>query len=66
MFETPDQINAKPGGPFYRCRKCRTAKGLSWYRGTSCPVCSDPECIAFCNQEWRRAMEQEDDDDLYY
>ena len=25
-----------------------------------------PECIAFCDQEWRRAMEQEDDDDLYY
>lgn len=57
-MSSPDEINAAPGGPFYRCRRCRVATGLSWYRGTSCPVCSKPECIAFCDREWQQAYDE--------
>lgn len=63
MTETPDEINARPGGPFYRCRRCRVASGLDWYRGTSCPVCRDPACIAFCDREWEQAYYADDDEE---
>jgi hypothetical protein len=59
---SPDEINARPGGPFYRCFHCRTDKGLSWYRGTSCPICDKPECIAACDQEWDRAYDAVQED----
>ncbi len=53
---SPDEINAQPGGPFYSCRRCAATTGLGWYRSTSCPVCSDPVCIAFCDAEWDAAL----------
>lgn len=52
---SPDAINARHPEPVYRCRACRVSMGLSWYRGTSCPVCADPNCIAFCDREWADA-----------
>lgn len=56
---SPDDINAERGAPVYRCRPCRAETGLSWYRGTSCPVCSRPECIAALDAEWLQAYEDE-------
>lgn len=58
-YLTPDEINARPGGPFYSCRRCHATTGLHWYRGTSCPVCSDPACTAFCDREWDAEMSQQ-------
>lgn len=56
-FLSPDQINEKHGAS-YKCRACRISTGLHWYRSTSCPVCSKPECIAKLDCEWAE-MEEE-------
>lgn len=61
---TPDEINRKNGAQ-YRCRPCGANSGLSWYRGTSCPVCSNPECISALDAEWlqmEQDMSNRDDD----
>lgn len=54
---SPDEINLK-NGAHYRCRPCGATSGLHWYRGTSCPVCSKPECTQSLNEEWAQ-MERE-------
>ena len=53
---TPDEINSKTDNPYYRCFGCRVATGLHWYRDTSCPVCSKPECIALVDAEWAAGL----------
>jgi hypothetical protein len=55
---SPDQINARHEKAVYHCRACRVESGLHWYRGTSCPVCSKPECIQFCDREWDQALQE--------
>lgn len=52
---TPGQINAQRPEPVYRCRPCKTSENLSWYRGTSCPVCDRPECHKELDAEWAAA-----------
>ena len=62
---TPDEINLKHGAS-YRCRPCGATSGLHWYRGTSCPVCSNPECTKALNKEWSQMeqdMQRSQDDD---
>lgn len=55
---TPDQINEQHGQIFYRCRNCRAATGLSWWGGTSCPVCSRQECIEAVRREYHEAFDE--------
>jgi hypothetical protein len=55
---SPDQINAQFGKPVYHCRPCKAETGLHWYRGTSCPVCSKPECTAALDHEWQQAYDE--------
>ena len=63
---SPDDINARnPERPVYRCFGCRTDKGLSWYNGTSCPICPRPECVAACDREWERAYQEMNNDEEY-
>lgn len=62
---SPDQINEQMGKVVYRCRPCRAESGLHWFNGTSCPVCSKPECTEALRKEWAEAyaaMQEEDDD----
>lgn len=56
MTKTPDEINSQYPDPVYRCRGCHVGSGLHWYRDTSCPVCSKPECIAQVDAEWAAAL----------
>jgi hypothetical protein len=61
---TPDEINKK-NGAHYRCRPCGASSGLRWYRGTSCPVCANPECVKALDAEWGQAlsdMQRSEDD----
>lgn len=59
---TPDDVNQRDGVMHYRCRSCRVDHGLHWYRGTSCPVCSKPECIKFCDDEFAQAYYKTEDE----
>jgi hypothetical protein len=59
---TPGEINDSFDEPVYKCRCCYGSKNLTWFRGTSCPVCDAKECIDFCEKEWQEAYEQEFDD----
>lgn len=54
---TPGAINAQCGKVVYRCRVCRTDQGLSWFGGTSCPVCPNPACQAACAAEYQKALD---------
>ena len=57
--DTPEEINARYADPVYRCFSCRTPTGLHWYRDTSCPICSRPECIAACDAQWNKALSED-------
>lgn len=52
----PDQINATHRQVIYRCRACQAESGLRWFAGTSCPVCSKPECSAVLTKEIEEAF----------
>jgi len=62
---TPDQINEKNGAK-YHCRACGVMTGLHWFNGTSCPVCSKPECQATLQREWDEAYREIENRDKEY
>jgi hypothetical protein len=51
-YPEPHEIRGKDGEVYYRCRVCWSPDALIWYRGTSCPVCSKPECREAVDREW--------------
>jgi hypothetical protein len=52
QYPEPHEINERHGQIFYRCRPCQSSENLHWYRGTSCSVCSKPECTVALDKEW--------------
>lgn len=58
MFKQPHDIKMSDGSPAYSCRPCGATENLHWYRDTSCPVCSNPECSAALDKEWAEAWGQ--------
>lgn len=58
----PHEIRRADGSAAYHCRACRAEENLRWFRGTSCPVCSKPECSAELNVEYMTAYSSGEDD----
>jgi hypothetical protein len=54
----PHEIRMSDGSPAYRCYLCGAAENLSWFLGTSCPVCPRPECRAACGAEYQRGYDE--------
>ena len=58
---TPCEINAIPGNTHvYKCRGCNSAENLSWFMGTSCPVCNNPECHKQLSAEYNSSYDEDD------
>ena len=58
---SPGDINSHFGRTVYNCRPCGTDQNLSWFNGTSCPVCDKPECTKALWEEWNIVMQRQED-----
>jgi hypothetical protein len=59
----PHEIRLNDGSPAYKCRSCRATENLYWYKGTSCPVCTNADCTQALDNEWAKAYAMLSDPD---